>query len=76
MSYIICLLMDMQALPLSDAINAFLAGHRMAAATFGRLALNDPGFITQYRKGRRVWPETEARIRNFMSGYQPARAAA
>jgi hypothetical protein len=76
MSYVACLPMDMQALPLSDAINAFLAGHRMAAATFGRLALNDPGFITQYRKGRRVWPETEARIRKFMSEYQPTQVAA
>ncbi len=68
--------MDMQALPLIDAINAFLAGHRMAPATFGRLALNDPRFVAQFRGGRRVWPETEKKLRIFMAKYRPETVAA
>ncbi|MBB4611674.1 hypothetical protein GGQ89_003924 [Sphingomonas yabuuchiae] len=32
--------------------------------------------VRQLREGRRLWPETEAKVRKFMSEYQPARAAA
>jgi len=48
-------------------IDAFLARHEMAPSTFGA-ALNDRHFVRQLRAGRRVWPETEARVRNFMAG--------
>ena len=63
----------MQILP---DIEAFLASHNMGAATFGKLALNDPPFVSQLRNGRRVWPETEAKVRRFMATYRPASAAA
>jgi len=62
--------------PLADAIEAFLAQHEMSPVTFGREALNDPHFVRDIRgegrsRPRRVWPETEARVRHFMATYRP-----
>lgn len=62
--------------PLGEALDRFLKAHSMSPVTFGRLALNDPHFVGQYRAGRRLWPETEAKVRTFMSTYQPADKAA
>lgn len=58
---------------LSD-IEAFLATHQMAPTFFGEEALKDRRFVKQLRNGRRVWPETEARVRRFMATYRPAGA--
>jgi 2,4-dienoyl-CoA reductase-like NADH-dependent reductase (Old Yellow Enzyme family) len=58
--------MDAEPLPLIDAIEAFIGDHAMSPVTFGRKALNDPHFVAQLRKGRRVWPDTEQRVRSFM----------
>jgi tRNA-dihydrouridine synthase len=61
---------------LVDAIDSFLEQHGMSAIVFGRGALNDPHFVAQLRAGRRTWPETEAKVRRFMSEYRAqARAA-
>lgn len=38
----------------------------MAESSFGRGAVNDWSFIRGLRAGRRVWPETEAKVRAFM----------
>jgi 2,4-dienoyl-CoA reductase-like NADH-dependent reductase (Old Yellow Enzyme family) len=62
--------------PLAKAIEAFLARHPMSAVRFGREAMNDPHFVRDIRAGRRVWPETEARVRGFMAGYVAEQAAA
>lgn len=63
--------------PLVDAIDAFVAKHEMSPITFGRKAMKDPHFVAQVRNGRRLWPETEARVRQFMDEYVPEiRAAA
>jgi hypothetical protein len=62
--------MDIQPLPV--AVEAFIAQHKMADSTFGRLAANDWKLVRQLRKGRRFWPETEAKVRNFMAEYRPA----
>lgn len=53
----------------------------MAESTFGRDALGDWRFIAELRGGpgkrpRRVWPETEAKVRRFMATYRPQQAAA
>ena len=40
------------------------------------MALNDRPFVGQLENGRRVWPETEAKVRNFMAAYQPEADAA
>lgn len=55
--------------PLPDAITSFLDSHQMAPVTFGRLALRDPHFVRDIRGGRRVWPETERKVRQFMDTY-------
>ena len=65
-------------LPLNEAIESFLRTHSMSPISFGRRALNDPHFVRQFRAGRRTWPETEAKVRQFMAAYrpqEPARAA-
>lgn len=57
---------------LRDDVDAFLERRAMAPVTFGRGALNDPHFVNQLRAGRRVWPETEAKVRKFMREYDAA----
>ena len=57
-------------------IRAFCKVHGLSETEFGRLALNDKPFVKQFREGRRLWPETEAKVRTFMSTYQPADKAA
>ena len=52
-------------------IEAFLETHEMSATAFGKSALNDPPFVSQLRDGRRVWPETETKVRRFMTTYRP-----
>ena len=60
---------------LQSDIAAFCAKHSMAQTEFGRQALNDKPFVSQLANGRRVWPETELKIRNFMADYKPSVAA-
>jgi hypothetical protein len=57
--------------PLLSDIEAFRSEHDMAESTFGRLAVSDWKFIRDLRDGRRLWPETEAKVRTFMSTYRP-----
>ena len=54
---------------LSKIVDAFLKLNDMAPVTFGRLAMNDPHFVRDLRGGRRLWPETEAKVRDFMATY-------
>jgi len=60
--------------PILDEIEAFIADHKMAESTFGREALGDWRLIDELRgkgraKPRRLWPETEAKVRDFMGRY-------
>ena len=57
-------------------IEAFCAKQKMSPWQFGLLALNDKPFVKQVRNGRRVWPDTEAKIRHFMATYRPAKTEA
>lgn len=52
-------------------IEAFCAAHDMAPTRFGELALNDKPFVSQLKTNRRLWPETEAKVRQFMRDYRP-----
>lgn len=61
--------MDTPLPPLPETIEAFLTLHDMAPVTFGRLAAKDPHFVRDIRGGRRVWPETDAKIRSFMASH-------
>jgi hypothetical protein len=60
---------------LSDDIAAFIQKHSLTERQFGLAALNDPHLVRQLRgeknsRPRRIWPETEARIRAFMDDYR------
>lgn len=64
---------------LSD-IEVFIAAHGLAESTFGQKAMGDKHLVKQLRgegrrKPRRVWPETEAKVRTFMLTYAPDREA-
>lgn len=56
---------------IAQDIEAFLGAHGMKATRFGVLALNDRHLVRQLRNGRRLWPETEAKVRRFMATYRP-----
>lgn len=57
--------------PLLNDIDAFLRIHKLSDSAFGRQAVNDWKLIRQLRAGRRLWPDTEGRVRTFMVTYQP-----
>ncbi len=63
--------MKTQQPPLKDAVDAFLQLHSMSQVTFGRKAMNDPHFVRDINAApaRRMWPETEAKVREWMSAY-------
>lgn len=50
-------------------VQAFMAEHGFAPSTFGIKALNDPGFVRGLQNGRRLWPETAAKVRAFMADF-------
>lgn len=57
-------------------IEAFQCQHELSDSQFGILALNDKNLIPQLRgdggkRKRRLWPETEKTVRDFMDGYAP-----
>jgi len=61
---------------LASDILSFCQRHEMTRTRFGRLALNDKPFVDQLLGGRRVWPDTEAKVRAFMQTYEAALQAA
>lgn len=58
---------------LLEDIEAFLGTHEELSATaFGERALGDRHLVHQMkRRGRRLWPETERKVRHFMATYRP-----
>lgn len=62
--------METQTNPITAEIDAFIKRHGISAVTFGRSAMNDPNFVRDLHNGRRVWPETERKVRSFMETYQ------
>jgi hypothetical protein len=57
-------------------IRAFCERHSMPVTRFGYLAMSDTAFVNKLEKGRRVWPDTEAKARDFMASYQAESQAA
>ena len=56
---------------LAEEIEAFIASHdEMNPSRFGRLAMGDPTFVYEVRKGRRMEPETMDALRVFMKAYR------
>jgi len=71
----------MEQHPILSDISAFIATHDMAESTFGREATGDWRLIKELRgegrsRPRRLWPDTEAKIRRFMATYRPTKANA
>lgn len=68
---------------LLQEIEAFCAKHGLSDWQFGELALKDRHLVRQMRgvgnsRPRRLWPDTETRVRDFMAAYSsdPAERAA
>lgn len=47
-------------------IEAFLEENGMGPSYFGKRAVGNSELVERLRGGRRVWPDTEAKIRAFM----------
>lgn len=54
-----------QSALLSD-IRAFLAETGMGASYFGKASVGNSEVVKRLEDGRRVWPETEAKLREYM----------
>lgn len=61
---------DCDMAQLLNDVEAFLKATGMAPTRLGGEALGDYHFVRQLREGRRVWPETEAKVRAYMATYQ------
>ncbi|MBC22309.1 MAG: hypothetical protein CMJ32_00125 [Phycisphaerae bacterium] len=48
-------------------VEAFLKRHSMRPSTFGRLIVNDPGFVFRLRKGGECRPSTIEHVRKEMA---------
>lgn len=48
-------------------ITTFQNKLKMADSRIGQIALNDPKFVARLRDGRRCWPETAQKVRDFMA---------
>lgn len=51
---------------LIDEIDKFLADKKIGGHRFGILAVGNGRLVERLRKGRRVWPETEMKVRAYM----------
>lgn len=54
---------------LKSEIDIFLGLTGMKPTNFGKAALNDPAFYGKLRNGRRLFSETEDRVRQYMIDY-------
>jgi hypothetical protein len=53
-----------------------MAAHKLSEWQFGERAMGDRRFVKELRRGRRCWPETEAKARTFMVTFASDREAA
>lgn len=60
---------------LREEIEAFLRLTGMKPTRFSISATRDRHFVRKLRMGRRVWPDTEERVRKFMRSYDPQEVA-
>ncbi|HEY7808268.1 MAG TPA: hypothetical protein VIC34_13815 [Croceibacterium sp.] len=51
-------------------IEEFMRHTKMPQTRFGRLAINDPQFVFDLRRGRVPRPQTEERVEHFMNTYR------
>jgi hypothetical protein len=57
----------MKQKPVLEVIDRFLAETQMSASYFGKVAVGNSELVARLRKGRRIWPETEARVLAFIA---------
>lgn len=53
--------------PLLTEIRAFLALSGMGETYFGKAAVGNSELVKRLEKGRRVWPDTEEKVRAFIA---------
>ena len=56
---------------LLSEIEQFMAEANLGPHRFGLLAAKNGRLVDRLREGRRVWPETEKQIRDFMRSNRP-----
>jgi len=54
-------------------IEAFVKAAGISEITFGRHALSDPHFVRDLRNNRRLWPETEKKVRDHIAANPPVK---
>jgi hypothetical protein len=55
-------------------IEAFIASTGMAPSTLGRKAVNDGKAVSRLQQGKRMWPDTEDKLRSYMIAEHQRRA--
>lgn len=55
--------------PIVEDVERFLKLRGMSDSAFGRSAVNDWKLVRDLRAGRRIWPETEQKVRAFMASH-------
>ncbi len=56
----------MATISLLDLIDSFLSETGMSPSYFGKRATGNSEVVARLRAGRRVWPETEQKVRAFI----------
>lgn len=59
--------------PLLQLVERFLREQDMPPTRFGRLAMNDPGFVEDLRNGREVRAKARSRVEHFMNNVRAER---
>lgn len=63
--------MENQKTDLMTAIDDFLSVTGMGPSYFGKVAANNSELVSRLKRGRRVWPETEQKIRDYIAKNTP-----
>ena len=66
-------MMVAQSKNLLSEIDAFLTETGMSPSYFGKRAANNGRLVERLRSGRRIWPDAETRVREFMSAERKRR---
>jgi len=68
--------MTIKTNPLLDEIETFLSESKMSASYFGKVSINNSELVKRLRKGGRIWPDTEMKIRLFMAIHEQRKRVA
>lgn len=61
--------------PLLEEIERFLSETGMGPSYFGKVSVGNSELVNRLRVGKRVWPETETKLRAFMFAERRDRAS-